>query len=71
MNKPNRPRPVVLCVLDGWGHRDERDHNAIAQANPPVWSKLMATCPHALLDASEGEVGLPDGQMGNSEVGHL
>jgi len=71
MNAPNRPRPVILCVLDGWGQRDDRDYNAIAQADPPVWKRLMARCPHALLDASESEVGLPEGQMGNSEVGHL
>ena len=71
MKSSKRPRPVVLCVLDGWGQRDERDHNAIAEANPPVWTQLMASCPHALLDASAGEVGLPEGQMGNSEVGHL
>lgn len=57
---------------DGWGgQRQEREHNAIAAANPAIWSGLMSRCPHALLDASEGEVGLPDGQMGNSEVGHL
>ena len=65
------PRPVVLCILDGWGERDERDHNAIAQADTPVWDRLRATCPHACLDASGGEVGLPAGQMGNSEVGHM
>ncbi len=64
------PRPVVLCILDGWGERDETDHNAIAAAETPVWDRLRATCPHARLDASGGQVGLPDGQMGNSEVGH-
>jgi 2,3-bisphosphoglycerate-independent phosphoglycerate mutase len=71
--KPPAPRfrPVVLCVLDGWGHRVECDDNAICQAKPRHWERLMATCPHALLDASELDVGLPEGQMGNSEVGHM
>jgi 2,3-bisphosphoglycerate-independent phosphoglycerate mutase len=64
-------RPVVLCILDGWGEREETDFNAIAAADTPVWDRLRATCPRALLDASGGEVGLPDGQMGNSEVGHM
>ncbi len=64
-------RPVVLCVLDGWGHRAECDDNAICQAKPPNWERLLASCPHALLDASELHVGLPQGQMGNSEVGHM
>jgi 2,3-bisphosphoglycerate-independent phosphoglycerate mutase len=60
----------VLCILDGWGEREETDFNAIAAADTPVWYRLRATCPRARLDASGGEVGLPDGQMGNSEVGH-
>ncbi len=66
-----RFRPVVLCVLDGWGYRAEREDNAIAQARTPVWDRLIATCPHSLLAASDGSVGLPPGQMGNSEVGHM
>jgi len=66
-----RPRPVVLCILDGWGHRLERDNNAIAQATTPVFDRLMATCPHSLLKTSALEVGLPEGQFGNSEVGHM
>jgi 2,3-bisphosphoglycerate-independent phosphoglycerate mutase len=66
-----RPRPVVLCVLDGWGHRQECEDNAVCQARTPTWNKLMATSPHALLQASELNVGLPEGQMGNSEVGHM
>jgi len=70
MTDSPRPRPVVLCILDGWGEREETDFNAIAAANTPVWDRLRATCPRAQLDASGGEVGLPDGQMGNSEVGH-
>ncbi len=64
-------RPVVLCILDGWGHRTEADNNAIAAADTPVWDGFMATRRHALLDASAEEVGLPTGQMGNSEVGHM
>ena len=63
--------PVVLCILDGWGHREEREDNAIAQAQTPVWDGFMATCPHSLLSASGGDVGLAAGQMGNSEVGHM
>ncbi|MDA0655607.1 MAG: 2,3-bisphosphoglycerate-independent phosphoglycerate mutase, partial [Proteobacteria bacterium] len=65
------PRPVVLCILDGWGERDDRENNAIAQATTPVWDRLKATAPHSRLDASERHVGLPDDQMGNSEVGHM
>ncbi len=64
-------RPVVLCVLDGWGHRVECEDNAICQAHPSNWERLTASCPNALLDASELHVGLPQGQMGNSEVGHM
>lgn len=71
MNKGLTPRPVVLCILDGWGYRAETENNAIAKADTPVYDRLMATCPHALLKTSGTEVGLPHGQMGNSEVGHL
>ena len=67
----SRPRPVVLCILDGWGERADGDDNAILAANTPNWDRFMATCPHARLQASEHYVGLPDGQMGNSEVGHM
>ena len=63
-------RPVVLCILDGWGYRLDREMNAIAQAETPVWRRLVATWPLALLDAAGEAVGLPPGQMGNSEVGH-
>ena len=63
-------RPVVLCILDGWGHRAESADNAIALAATPAYDNLVATCPHALLATSAAEVGLPAGQMGNSEVGH-
>src|SRR5712691_4585107 len=66
----SRPRPVVLCILDGWGERPNGDDNAIARAKTPVWRALVQRWPHAQLDASEHYVGLPDGQMGNSEVGH-
>ena len=64
-------RPVVLCVLDGWGERDESNNNAIALANTPVWDRILSTAPRSRLDASEHHVGLPEGQMGNSEVGHM
>lgn len=66
-----RPKPVVLCILDGWGHRPQHDHNAVEQAVTPNWHALLRDCPHALIDASELHVGLPEGQMGNSEVGHM
>ncbi len=64
-------RPVVLCILDGWGLRAETENNAIAQARTPTFDRLMRQCPTGRLNASEGFVGLPDGQMGNSEVGHM
>lgn len=67
---PAAPRPAVLCVLDGWGVAPAGPGNAIARARTPVWDRLLAECPNALLDASAGAVGLPAGQMGNSEVGH-
>lgn len=66
-----RPTPVVLIVLDGWGYREERDGNAIALADTPTWDRLWTRGSRALLDASGLAVGLPAGQMGNSEVGHL
>src|SRR5690242_4291853 len=64
-------RPVVLVVLDGWGYRAEREGNAIALASTPTWDSIVANHPGTLLDASGLAVGLPAGQMGNSEVGHL
>ena len=64
-------RPVVLCVLDGWGHRTETEHNAIALAETPVWDRLTAERPWGLLATAGAAVGLPEGQMGNSEVGHM
>ena len=57
--------------MDGWGDRADRENNAVLQASTPVWDRLTATCPRAQLDASEQQVGLPAGQMGNSEVGHM
>jgi 2,3-bisphosphoglycerate-independent phosphoglycerate mutase len=70
-NRFQRRRPVALVVLDGWGYRAERDGNAIELGHTPVWHGLWASQPHTLLDASGLAVGLPEGQMGNSEVGHL
>ncbi|MDE0930706.1 MAG: 2,3-bisphosphoglycerate-independent phosphoglycerate mutase, partial [Halioglobus sp.] len=63
--------PTVLIVLDGWGYREETQDNAIANASTPVWDRLWADAPHALISASGADVGLPGGQMGNSEVGHM
>ena len=71
MATTSRPAPVVLLVLDGWGYRPQREGNAIAMATVPTWDKLWARAPRTLLAASEEAVGLPCGQMGNSEVGHL
>jgi 2,3-bisphosphoglycerate-independent phosphoglycerate mutase len=67
----NKKRPVVLVVLDGWGYRAEREGNAIALASTPTWDALIGRCPMTLLAASGLPVGLPEGQIGNSEVGHL
>ena len=66
-----RRRPVMLVVLDGWGWRDDVADNAIRQARTPTFDRLWASCPHAFLHTSGQDVGLPPGQMGNSEVGHL
>lgn len=65
------PRPVVLCILDGWGLSEEVKGNAVAQADTPTFDRLMATCPHDTLITFGPDVGLPVGQMGNSEVGHM
>ncbi len=67
----SRPKPVLLLILDGWGHRDETAHNAIALAEVPNWRRLLAECPHSLVETHGLSVGLPAGQMGNSEVGHM
>ena len=66
-----RSAPVVLTILDGWGYRPETHGNAIALARKPTYDKLLAKYSNTLLRASDHFVGLPDGQMGNSEVGHL
>jgi 2,3-bisphosphoglycerate-independent phosphoglycerate mutase len=68
---PLRPKPLVLAILDGWGHCDTADHNAIAKARTPVLDGLVRDYPSGLINASELHVGLPEGQMGNSEVGHM
>ncbi|TWI56617.1 phosphoglycerate mutase [Pseudomonas duriflava] len=65
------PKPLVLIILDGFGHSEETKHNAIYAAHKPVWDRLLATQPHGLISGSGMDVGLPDGQMGNSEVGHM
>jgi 2,3-bisphosphoglycerate-independent phosphoglycerate mutase len=64
-------RPVMLVVLDGWGWREEKADNAVRQARTPAFDRLWANGPHAFLRTDGREVGLPDGQMGNSEVGHM
>jgi 2,3-bisphosphoglycerate-independent phosphoglycerate mutase len=64
-------RPLALIILDGWGYREETSANAIAQAHKPHWNQLWADYPHMLISGSGKCVGLPNGQMGNSEVGHL
>ena len=66
-----RRRPVMLVILDGWGWREEAADNAIRQAKTPTFDRLWEAGPHGFLRTSGGDVGLPDGQMGNSEVGHL
>ncbi len=65
------PKPVMLVVLDGWGWREERADNAVRQARTPCFDALWQAGPHAFLRTSGLDVGLPEGQMGNSEVGHL
>ena len=68
---PSSKHPLVLTILDGWGYRAETANNAIALARKPTYDKLLREFPNTLIRASEHFVGLPDGQMGNSEVGHL
>jgi 2,3-bisphosphoglycerate-independent phosphoglycerate mutase len=68
---PTSVSPVVLVILDGWGHREETDGNAITAANTPIVDSLWEAYPHTLIQTSGKAVGLPKGQMGNSEVGHL
>ncbi|HEY1696360.1 MAG TPA: 2,3-bisphosphoglycerate-independent phosphoglycerate mutase [Polyangiaceae bacterium] len=71
MTRAGRPRPLVLVILDGFGERAEREDNAIRLAATPALSALLAKYPHGLIGTSGPDVGLPPGQMGNSEVGHL
>ncbi len=73
MNKTQakRPKPITLIILDGWGESEQKQHNSIEMAKTPSYDYLLSHCPHASLKASGEEVGLPAGQMGNSEVGHL
>ena len=66
-----KKKPLVLMILDGWGQSDTLSHNAIRQAKTPTWDKLWVNCPHNLVQTSGQAVGLPEGQMGNSEVGHM
>lgn len=61
------PKPLVLIILDGFGHSDKPEYNAIYAANTPVYDRLRATYPHGLISGSGMDVGLPDGQMGNSK----
>jgi 2,3-bisphosphoglycerate-independent phosphoglycerate mutase len=70
LNLP-RPKPVALIILDGFGYNPSDEYNAIAAANTPTWDALWDSCPHTLLHCAGETVGLPDDQMGNSEVGHL
>ena len=72
-NVPDRnvPRPVVLCILDGWGERADKRRQRHPRRRYAALARFLKTSPHAQLQASEHYVGLPDGQMGNSEVGHM
>ncbi|WEJ71870.1 MULTISPECIES: 2,3-bisphosphoglycerate-independent phosphoglycerate mutase [unclassified Pseudomonas] len=65
------PKPLVLIILDGFGHSDSPEYNAIYAAKKPNWDRLLASQPNGLISGSGMDVGLPDGQMGNSEVGHM
>ena len=66
-----RPKPLVLTVLDGWGYRAESKGNAVLLARKPTYDELLRKFPNTLIQTSGPAVGLPEGQMGNSEVGHL
>jgi 2,3-bisphosphoglycerate-independent phosphoglycerate mutase len=68
---PATKNTTLLLILDGWGHREETEHNAIRAAHTPVWDSLWSGCAHTLITTSGVAVGLPKGQMGNSEVGHM
>jgi 2,3-bisphosphoglycerate-independent phosphoglycerate mutase len=71
VNSDARNKPLVLLILDGWGYREAADDNAISRAQTPCWDSLWTDAPHCLLETSGEAVGLPRGQMGNSEVGHM
>ncbi len=72
INKLSVPQsPVVLAILDGWGYREDKSDNAIKSARTPIMDSLWHAYPHTLISASGSDVRLPNGQMGNSEVGHL
>src|SRR5947209_2750776 len=67
----NIPKPLVLAILDGWGYAPPSNANAISLARKPVYDRMLREYPNTLIHTSGRFVGLPDGQMGNSEVGHL
>src|SRR5258708_24737260 len=68
---PKRPKPIVLTVLDGWGYRADTKGNAIALARKPNYDRVLKDFSNTLIQTSGPSVGLPEGQMGNSEVGHM
>ncbi|NVK21666.1 MAG: 2,3-bisphosphoglycerate-independent phosphoglycerate mutase, partial [Kangiellaceae bacterium] len=70
-NNLSAPKPMALIILDGWGYSEDPQDNAIMAANTPNWDKYWSQYSHTLISGSGTDVGLPDGQMGNSEVGHL
>ena len=69
--KNTKKKPIVLCIMDGWGINENTENNAVALAKTPNVDFLTKTCPYSTLDASGEDVGLPIGQVGNSEVGHM
>lgn len=71
MHQQKQHRPLLLMILDGWGYREETENNAIAMADTPCWDDMWKHDPHTLIETSGEAVGLPEGQMGNSEVGHM
>jgi 2,3-bisphosphoglycerate-independent phosphoglycerate mutase len=71
MNIKPRRKPLMLMILDGWGYREDSENNAIRLGHTPCWDDMWANDPHVLIETSGEAVGLPDGQMGNSEVGHM
>ena len=71
MSSESTRKPLMLMILDGWGYREESEDNAIRLGNTPCWDEMWRKDPHTLIETSGEAVGLPDGQMGNSEVGHM